>query len=172
MKNIISVCGLFAGLGLALAGLTGCEKEDYNSYVPVFEGFSVLPKQPVSGDSVVIEAVQSKIGHLLYKAVYTWRIIYTAVDEEQGIDTTITQRVVYDANPANPKVGIRLPEGQPGQLSVTFRGEYSYSGTGIEVASGGTYNDPVTGSYGSISLLQSSQLFGICQGRASITVRQ
>ena len=157
---------------MALAGLTGCEKEDYNSYVPVFEGFAVSPAQPVSGDSVVFEAVQSQIGHLLYKAVYTWNITYATVDPDDRIDTTITQRVVYDANPANPKVGLRLPEGKIGQLSVSFRGEYSYSGTGIQVASGGTYDNPTQGRYGSINLVQSSQLYGICQGRASISVRQ
>lgn len=170
MKKIGGVGGLLLLLGLAATVLTGCEEEDYESYVPTFEGFVVSPAEPIGGDSVVFEAVQSQIGHLLYKAVYTWTITYTSTSGEDDIEQTVTQKVVYDVQPANPKVGIRVPEGTTGRLEVTFSGEYHYSGTGVQASSGGTYNDPSTGRYGSIRLVQSSTLYGICRGTARVTV--
>lgn len=153
--------------------LVGCEEEDYTSYVPTFEGFVVSPAAPVSGDTVVFEAVQSQIGRLLHKGVYTWTFTFTpdGGTDDDVVKKTVTQRVVYDDEPGNPKAGIRLPAGQKGMLSCTFQGEYHYSGTGVQVSSGGTYNDPSTGRYGSIKLVQSSQLYGICRGTARVKVR-
>lgn len=130
MKKKFALWGIGMLAGLFAVLLTGCEEEDHESYVPVFEGFSVYPNQPVSGDSVVFEAVQSQIGHLLYKAVYTWNFTYTVNGQEDLVTKTVTQQVVYDANPANPKAGFRLPEATTGQLVVTFSAEYSYSGQG------------------------------------------
>ncbi|MBQ1973046.1 MAG: hypothetical protein II222_01655 [Paraprevotella sp.] len=168
-----SLCAVIAVLLLA-----SCEEEKHISHVPTFEGFQVYVvkdkkltvDKPSSGDSIVVEAVQSQLGSLLYKAIYKWGIVFRPQGADAVLDTTITKKVVYDSNPVNPRVGLRLPNVGPGYASVSFEAEYSYSATGEMVSSGGNYNDPNTGRYGQITMVNSSQLYGVCRGRASVTV--
>ncbi len=172
MNKTLKAFGLFLLCSLALPMLTGCEEDDYESRVPVFEGFLVTPAQPKGGDSVVFEAVQSQIGHLLYRADYTWTIRFNpGTGGGEARDTVIKRRVVYDNNPANPKMGFKLKDHEKGGLSATFEAEYSYSGHAGQLISGGNYNNLVQGHVGQINAVSSSQLYGICRGSTgSITV--
>ncbi len=172
MNKTLKAFGLFL-CSLALPMLTGCEEDDYESRVPVFEGFLVTPAQPKGGDSVVFEAVQSQIGHLLYRADYTWTIRFSpGTGGGVARDTVIKRRVVYDNNPANPKVGFKLKDHEIGSLSATLVAEYSYSGQAGQLISGGTYNNPTQGHVGKITAVSSSLLYGTCRGTTgSITVK-
>ncbi len=173
MNKTLKAFGLFLLCLLSLPVFTACEEdEDYESRMPVFKGFKITPAQPKGGDSVVFEVLQSQIGHLLYRADYTWTIRFNpGQGGGEARDTVIKRRVVYDHNPANPKVGFKLKEHEIGSLSATFEAEYSYSGQAAQLISGGTYNKPVEGHMGSITAVSSSQYYGTCRGATgTITV--
>jgi len=169
MKHI-NILPLTCFIFLALA-LGACKDEKQVSYMPTWHGFIYTPKPLVLGDSVTIEAQQQEIGHLIYKAVYSWTATYT-IPKDDGADSTVTdkksQTVVYDNDPSNPTVRFHVPGNITSRnFMVTFRGEYHYSATGAQGSDGSIVGE---GTFGSLHRGQSSALYGYSNGTLTIPV--
>ncbi|MCM1108484.1 MAG: hypothetical protein NC388_05430 [Clostridium sp.] len=162
--NSYALCGFM--LALACVGLAGCEEDENVSTLPVFSGFVITPSTPEVGQTVRVEAVQAQIGKLLYRAEYTWTLMLgdTKIDEKKS-------KVVYDNEPANPVYTYEIPADAPtGTYSLSFSGRYQYSAKAGAQVSGGNYEQPSTGTNGSITVVSSAALEGSCGGRVTFRV--
>ena len=152
---------------LSCMAFAGCEDDEKLSVLPTFSGFQITPSSPEKGQTVRVEAVQSQIGSLLYRADYTWVLTY-------GEDEVVRQedRVVYDNNPANPVFVYTFPDdAYEGTYTLRFTGTYQYSATAASLVSGGNYETPGDYTAGKITVTQSAALEGTCAGRCSFRVR-
>jgi len=153
-------------------GFVSCEEEDLTSYMPTWKGFTYDPKPAVKGDSVTIIAQQDKIGHLIYKAVYSWTASYY-VRNSEGIDSLVNdtkkQTVVYDLETGDPTVKFYVPLNMStSTMNVSFTGEYHYSAQGAQISDGSTIVD---GGTGFLRQRQSSQLQGTSAGSLTVNVK-
>lgn len=169
MKKTFIFSLLLAAIAVFVA--SSCE-EDTTSYMPTWKGFSVSPRPAVRGDSVTVTACQDQLGHLIYKAVYTWTVNYHQPNEE-GVDSIVTldfsNTVVYDNEPADPSVKFLLPaEATTHDIQVSFNGRYMYSGQGSTAYDG---SNTQTGFSGKLRRMQSSPLEGFSAGNVSIPVQ-
>ncbi len=159
--SLVAVCLFF----------TACDEEDQQSYMPTWKGFSYSPQPAVRGDSVRITARQEKIGHLIYRAVYTWQAKYylPASDGADSLVTvTHTDHVVYDNEPQDPVWSLYVPlRMRSSDIAVSFSAEYHYSANGPSGTDGSTIADPTA--EGMLRQRQSSAFQGISAG--SLTVR-
>ena len=160
----LAVCALF---------FTSCDNEKQVSYMPTWRGFTYSPKPVHPGDSVTIVAQQAELGHLIYKAVYTWTATYhiLTVEEKDSLVTfTHEDKVVYDYEPADPSLKLYIPTNlNVPTVEVSFKGEYHYSAQGVT----GTDGSTITGGYtGSLHQSQSSQLIGYSTGSLRLYVNE
>ena len=103
------------------------DDEKYQSLPPFFSdmtfrslhGHSTLS----AGDSVVVTAVQSRLGRLLYYATYSWGTAY----DTDSVTHAYRSVVVYDNDPADPVDTIVFH--RPGTYTVTFTARYKMSGS-------------------------------------------
>lgn len=154
---------------LTMAAVFSCKEDDKISYMPTWKGFDYSPRPVVLGDSVTIVAQQGEIGNLIYKAVYTWTAVYH-IQKTDGADSTVTLKktntVVYDNDPSDPTVKFLIPRDVTSRnFSVSFKGEYHYSASGVQADDGSLATQ--TG-YGSLHRSQSSTLYGISNGTLTI----
>ncbi len=153
--------------------LLSCDKEGQQSYMPTWKGFAYFPKPAERGDSVRITAQQEKIGHLIYKAVYTWQASYY-ISTADGLDSLVTlnhsQTVVYDYEQADPQWSLYVPLGlRYSDISVSFTAEYHYSATGPSGTDGSTIADPTAD--GMLRQRQSSAFQGKSAGSLTVKVK-
>ncbi len=152
---------------LACIACIGCEEEETVSVLPTFSGFQITPSAPEKGQTVRIEAVQSQIGKLLYRADYKWTLT-----KSDGTVKEVTKRVVYDNEPANPFFTYDIADNDPvGTYTVSFSGEYQYSATGGATVSGGNYSEGTSTKTGTITVRNSGALYGTCAGNVTFQVR-
>lgn len=160
---------MMPGLAVVLScmAFAGCEEDEKLSVLPTFSGFQITPSSPEKGQTVRVEAVQSQIGSLLYRADYTWVLTY-------GENEVVRQeeRVVYDNNPVNPAFVYTIPDdANEGTYTLRFTGRYHYSATAASLVSGGNYEDPGNTTSGKITVSQSAALEGTCAGQCTFRVR-
>ena len=164
MKVLLKSASVFFGCFLCLV-IVSCSDSDSESYMPVFEGFSVEPEVPIAGDTIVFTAVQQKKGHLIYHADYKWALTYITRNDEGNADTvtyTKKQSVVYDLENDNPSVKFLIPAGAGGNIQASFRADYTYSGIGASGFDGSDYS--MGGVAGYIRPRASSSTFGYQEG--------
>ena len=113
---------------LILLGIASCtEDHDDPKYTSLPPTFSHVEVKSLDGDSVlrvgkeiVVTAVQSKKGKLLYKAEYKW-------GQNKGNAThKYTKEVIYDNNPVNPTDTIIFSA--PGNYTLSLNAKYHISG--------------------------------------------
>ena len=164
-SNLASVffgCTLTCCLAIAFAS---CDDTDSESYMPVYEGFSVEPTDPIAGDTITFTAVQQKKGHLIYHADYKWTVTYFTRDSEGNADTltyTKKQSVVYDLENQDPSLEFLIPAGAGGEIQASFRADFTYSGIGSSGYDGADYS--MSGVAGYIRPRASSSTFGYQEG--------
>jgi hypothetical protein len=169
MKKHLIICAL--SLAVVAAIFSSCDNEDQQSYMPTWKGFTYTPQPAERGDSVRITARQEKIGHLIYKAVYSWKANYY-VSTPDGADSLVTEThkevVVYDYVPTDPQWSLYVPLrlSNP-NITVNFTAEYHYSANGPSGTDGSTIADPTA--EGMLRQRQSSAFQGMSAG--SLTVR-
>lgn len=153
---------LLVGFSMLTALMTGCE-EKHVSMLPAFAGFRLEPSQWTAGDSVVITAVQSRTGDLLYKAVYEWRVTCG--------DTTFSRTlpVVYDLDKSDPSFGFRIPEDVSGYTSISFSATYQYSSATISSDIPGSVT-ATGGLVGSFSAMAGGTIEASCSGSATTVI--
>lgn len=153
---------LVVGFSMVTALMTGCE-EKHVSMLPAFAGFRLEPSQWTAGDSVVITAVQSRTGDLLYKAVYEWRVTCG--------DTTFSRTlpVVYDLDKSDPSFGFRIPEDVSGYTSISFSATYQYSSATISSDIPGSVT-ATGGLVGSFSAMVGGMIEASCSGSATTVI--
>lgn len=152
---------------------SACDKEDTTSYMPTWKGFTIYPRPAVIGDSVTVTANQDQLGHLIYKAIYSWTVSYHQPDSN-GSDSIVTlninNSVVYDYDPSDPQIRFLLPaEATERDIQVSFNGRYLYSGQGSVAYDG---SNTQTGFSGMLRRMQSSSLEGYSAGNVNIPVQK
>lgn len=168
--------GLILGVVASMLIFGACEKTDTKSYLPTWKGFSYTPQPVHRGDTLTVKAVQANIGHLIYHAEYTWTVtgeVFKAGSQEtETWDSTFTKKVTYDNQPQDPQISFKVPEnlatGTLSKVSITFKGDYDYSGQGEFIADGSQYHDPEYIGY--IQQQQSTTINGKCGGSVTISV--
>ena len=164
MKFSFKFSSAIFGFAFCFAAIS-CDDTDTESYMPVYEGFSVEPSAPVAGDTIVFTAVQQKKGHLIYHADYQWKLTYATRNDEGNADTvtyTKKQSVVYDLENENPSVKFFIPAGVGGIIQASFRADFTYSGIGGSGYDGTDYS--MSGMAGYIRPRASSSTFGYQEG--------
>jgi len=107
---------------------TACtdDEEKYASEPPLFSNITAKVKGTGSeelhvGDSIVITAVQSKAGRLLYQAKYNWSSTPDGLTHLKP-----SQTVVYDNEPQDPSETVIATAA--GSYTLTFSAKYDNSG--------------------------------------------
>lgn len=127
-----------------LFALVACEEKDTSSYPPTWKGLDLSSKTVHPGDSIRATACQDLKGHLINSTNYYWTLTCTVVNED-GTTESFEQKspkihTNYDGlDNSDPSYAFKIPEGAVGQGTISFRAEYSYSGSGIQVSDGSTY---------------------------------
>lgn len=164
MKLSFKFAFVFLGCTLCFAAVS-CDDTDSESYMPVYDGFSVEPTAPIAGDTITFTAVQQKKGHLIYHADYKWTLTYATRNDEGNADTVIytkKQSVVYDLENNNPSIKFLIPAGAGGDIQASFRADFTYSGIGASGYDGADYS--MGGVAGYIRPRASSSTFGYQEG--------
>ena len=164
-----------------LASLTSCQKNDYNSYPPTWKGFQftcngqeVSPRTGIfAGDKITVTALQNQKGHLINATTYNWTAIIP-VEQEDGSwknDTIIksfhTNYDGYVDGSNDPSFQFLIPEKAIGESTIKFSATYAFSGNGIQVSDGGTYE---SGSASGYIHSTSSAGYGGANGSVRFTV--
>ena len=129
MKSLLALKHLSVYTALTLIiGLVACTEDHdapkYTSRPPLFshveamslDGDSILR----AGKEIVITAVQSQKGKLLYKATYKWG------QKKGDASHKYTKEVIYDNNPVNPTDTVVFAS--PGTYTLTMNAKYHISG--------------------------------------------
>ena len=123
---------LFAAFLLVCNVFTACSEDEnnpkYASLPPEFVGVEVQPLdnpegEVKAGEPFVVQAIQQKKGHLLYKALYQWQTAPT----EEGVAHKYTEQVVYDNQPADPTDTLVIDH--PGMYTIKLNATYYMSGS-------------------------------------------
>lgn len=108
--------------------LASCSEEGGRavSAVPLFSELTVRNLKDgstnfVAGDSIVLTAVQGRVGQKLYRATYRW-----TTSNDQVWNHKFTGSVVYDHNNEHPTDTVVVS--QPGRYTVVLDAEYRPSG--------------------------------------------
>lgn len=165
MKGIRFFTLLSLLLGLTVF-LGSCDNDDYNSVLPRFGGFNITPETPSSGDSITVQVVQLKKGKLLYKAIYEWKVTCNG----ELVYQPSSKRVTYDDDPSNPVIKFKMPATLSGECRVEYAGTYYYSGSAPSMPATGNSNNTSETNKGSINVVQSGTLYGVCKGSVSFNV--
>lgn len=162
---------------LALAVLTAiftivsCDEKNYESYPPTWKGFQITPNPVTPGEKVTVVAIQNEKGRLINATDYDWTLIVEL--EPEGRDTIKRhEHTNYDGiSNADPRMTFTIPANAKSnrQAKLTFNAVYQYSGHGIQVSSGNSYDtgSSYTGSINSTS----GSLVGEARGSANITIK-
>lgn len=129
MKSLSSLKYLAVFCALAiLVGLAACSEDPdnpkYTSRPPVFSGVEV---NSLDGDStlragkeLVVTAIQSTKGKLIYKAEYKWG------NKKGEARHQYNKEVIYDLDPVNPSDTVVFTT--PGTYTMTLNAKYHISG--------------------------------------------
>lgn len=149
---------------VAIISFSSCEKKDYSSYPPTWEGFrfeingeQVSPTSLRAGDVVKVTAVQKEKGRLINGTDYIWRLS-VAVFEEDGVTPAqkdslveIRKHTNYDGTDnGDPScvftipVNARCTMNETGNATITFLANFIYSGSGVQIENG-LYNSALSG---------------------------
>lgn len=166
-----------------LVSLTSCEKNDYSSYPPTWKGFQftrngqeVNPRTGIfPGDEITVTALQDQKGHLINATTYTWTVTAPVLSDngEGYIETTIvteSKHTNYDGytdGSNDPSITFTIPPKTSGTATVKFSATYAFSGSGIQVEDGGSYE---SGSASGYIYSSSSAAYGKANGSARFTV--
>lgn len=175
---------LFLVLTCILLSLSSCEKNDYSSYPPTWKGFQftcndqvVNPRTGIfAGDVITLTALQDQKGHLINGTTYNWDVIVPVLQEDGLIyknDTIFSKSIHtnYDGTDnGDPSIKFTIPTNALGQSVVIFSAIYSYSGNGIQVADGGTYDS--SGNVSGNITSTSAALTGGSKGSVRFVVNQ
>ena len=126
---------------------------DYSSYPPSWKGFqftcnglTVNPKTGIhAGDVITVTALQDEKGHLINACTYNWSAKATIQKEDgtykaDSLFFTRTLQTNYDYyGGVDPSVEIKIPTNASGRATLSFNADFNYSGNGIQVSDGGTY---------------------------------
>lgn len=136
-----SLCSAF----LVLMGIASCtEDHDNPKYTSRPPSFSHVEVKSLDGDSVlragkklVVTAIQSTKGKLIYKAEYKWG------NKKGEARHQYTKEVIYDLDPVNPSDTVVFTT--PGTYTMTLNAKYHISGNyeninGKEVWEDGSVN--------------------------------
>ena len=172
-----------AVLGL-LFTMASCKKNDYSSYPPTWKGFqftcngqTVNPKTGIhAGDVITVTALQDEKGHLINACTYNWSARATIQKEDgtykaDSLFFTRTLQTNYDYyGGVDPTVEIKIPTNALGRATLSFNAEFNYSGNGIQVSDGGTYESSTSIS-GSIQSY-SGAISGGSKGSVTFTINE
>lgn len=175
-------------LSLAVLGLlftmVSCQKNDYSSYPPTWKGFQFTRNgQTVNtrtgihaGDVISVTALQDEKGHLINACTYNWSVKATIQKEdgtykEDSVFYTRTLQTNYDYYGAkDPSIEFTIPTNALGRATLSFNAEFNYSGNGIQVSDGGTYEGS-TGTSGNIHSY-SGTISGGSKGSVTFTINE
>ena len=172
---------LFIAATCLLVFLTSCEKKDYSSFPPSFEGFKFSRNdQPINktdiyaGDRITVTAAQMKKGQLINATTYNWEVIIP-VEQADGSwknDTIKSGAIhkVYDMENEDPSFTFNINSKAVGTSIVKFNATYSFSGNGIQVDDGSNYGSSGTASGSIVS--SSSAMYGKANGSVRFTVKE
>lgn len=169
MKKLLFIMPLVA----LLFAFVACENENYDSYPPTWKGFILSPtaNNIYAGDSLKVTACQDMKGHLINATTYSWSLrCQVLVGDNNWVDSicTLSTHTNYDGTSnADPTITFLVPKGAAGRATVSFQAIYGYSGSGIQVSGGGTYNDQYSGAIHS----ESGALSGKASGTVSFNVK-
>lgn len=166
---------LFMAAACLLATLSSCESKDYDSYPPTWKGFRFTKDNAevnantgiFAGDVITVTALQDQKGRLINATTYNWDVI-APVQQEDGkyVNDTIYSKSIhtnYDGlDSGDPSVTFSIPEKALGQSTVVFSASYSFSGYGIQVADGSSYEN--SGSVSGYITSTSADMFGGAKG--------
>ena len=175
---------ILAVIGL-LFTMASCKKNDYSSYPPTWKGFQFTHNGQVvntrtgihAGDAITVTALQDEKGHLINACTYHWTVKATIKKEDdtykddslffaQSIQTN------YDYyGGVDPSVKFTIPANAVGRATLTFNAEFNYSGSGIQVSDGGTYEGGGTGISGNIRSY-SGAISGGSKGSVTFTINE
>ena len=167
-----------------LITLSSCKKNDYSSYPPTWKGFQFVHDGQVvntrtgihAGDKLTVTALQDEKGRLINATTYNWSL-KAPVLLDDGVtyrDSVVFARSVptnYDYyGGVDPSVEFTIPRNALGRATLSFRATFQYSGNGIQVSNGGTYEQSggVTGNIYSTS----SAIFGESKGSVTFTINE
>lgn len=147
----------------------------YDSYPPTWKGFELSSNPVHPGDSLRVTALQDMKGHLINATTYVWTMKCKVLNPSGEIsDYSLSDDVHtnYDGiSNADPTYKFKIPDNAvAGTGTVSFEAKYNYSGNGIQVQDGSTYNQGTTGK-GHISSLSGS-MSGGAKGNVTFTIVQ
>lgn len=172
-----------AALGL-LFSMASCKKNDYSSYPPTWKGFQfthndqvVAPRTGIyAGDVITVTALQDEKGHLINACKYVWAVRATIQKEDgsykqDSLFYTRTLETNYDYyGGVDPYIKFTVPSKAVGRATVSFSAEFNYSGNGIQVSDGGSYENP-TGAAGTIRFY-SGAIAGGSRGSVTFNINE
>lgn len=126
-----------------LFALVACEEKDTSSYPPTWKGLDLSSKTVLPGDSIRATACQDLKGHLINSTFYIWTLTCDTVSEN-GVTASYEDKhsvhTNYDGlDNSDPSYTFKVPQNAVGQGRIGFEAKYNYSGAGIQVWNGDTY---------------------------------
>ncbi len=128
-----------ATLVLGFSALTSCSNDDdkYTSLPPTLSDITVVDLETGSttlraGRKLLATAKQKTIGHLLYKATYSW-----TPDGDGNFSHRYNKGVVYDDNPVDPVDTLIISKA--GSYILQFKATYGISGKGTGYSDSGKF---------------------------------
>lgn len=169
-----------AFIGILLS-MTSCQKNDYSSYPPTWKGFQFTHNGDIvntrtgiyAGDVITVTALQDEKGRLINACNYNWSV-KAPIPNEEGIykDSVFFARSVqtnYDYyGGVDPSVQFTIPSNALGRATLSFNADFHYSGNGIQVSDGGTYESS-SGTTGTIHSISSATVGG-AKGSVTFTI--
>lgn len=145
------------------AAFVACSDHDYQSLPPYFSDMTFTSLHGHStlcaGDTILVTAVQSQLGRLLYKASYQW----STLDETDSVSHKYCAYVVYDNDPSDPVDTIVFH--RPGTYTVKLTARYMMSGNFQNINDTQTFG---TAGKATISTLSQLQYGATVQNRVFI----
>ncbi|MBR4644660.1 MAG: hypothetical protein IKO73_05845 [Bacteroidaceae bacterium] len=171
---------LFVAITCILISLASCEKKDYSSYPPTWKGFrftrngqEISKNNIYAGDVITVTALQNQKGQNINATTYNWDITITVLqDDNTNKDSIISKSIHtnYDGiDSGDPSYTFQVPEkAVEGNYLLEFSATYAYSGHGIQIEDGGTYegSSNISGSIHSTS----GDMYGSAKGTVRFTV--
>lgn len=170
-----------AVLGI-LISLTSCEKNDYSSYPPTWKGFQFKHNGQIvntgtgihAGNVITVTALQDEKGRLINTANYNWSVKARIQQKdgtykEDSVFFTKTVQTNYDYyGGEDPSVQFTIPSNAQGRATLSFNADFHYSGNGIQVSDGSTYEES-SSTFGTIHPISSATVGG-ASGTVTFTI--
>lgn len=173
---------LFLAVIGILAFITSCEKNDYSSYPPTWKGFQFTHNGQIvnvrtgihAGNVITVTALQDEKGRLINATNYKWSV-KARIQKEDGsykddsVFFTTTIQTNYDYyGGEDPSVQFTIPSNAQGMATLSFSADFHYSGNGIQVSDGSTYEES-SSTFGTIHPISSATVGG-ASGTVTFTI--